>query len=243
MGCSSDDKECRDHERPRHTVTITKGFWMGKTEVTVAAYKRFVQATRRPMPAEAITEDGVALNDGWRQERQPIVQVTWDDARAYCEWAGGRLPTEAEWEYAARGGTAASRYGGLEQIAWYGDTSGDSPLDTIRIMAGGPTGILRRKFLENRNRLHDIAQKKANAFGLYDILGNAWEWVGDWYDERYYSHSPKQDPTGPTSGQSRILRGGAWNSPPYHIRVSDRAVHPPTVVSIVFGCRCVTNRP
>src|ERR1051326_7302875 len=131
MGCPIDDTECRDHEKPAHPVTITKGFWMGKTEVTVGAYKRFVRASRRSMPPEPITEDKLALNEGWRQERQPIVGVNWEDAKAYCEWAGGRLPTEAEWEYAARAGTAASRYGPLEQIAWYGDTSGDAPLDTI----------------------------------------------------------------------------------------------------------------
>ena len=84
-------------------------------------------------------------------------------------------------------------------------------------MRGGPAGILRKKFLENRNRLQDVAQRKANAFGLYDVMGNAWEWVADWYDDKYYSRSPVHDPIGPSSGQSRILRGGAWNSPPYLI--------------------------
>jgi formylglycine-generating enzyme required for sulfatase activity len=243
MGCSTGDTECKPHELPQHTVTITQGFWMSKTEVTVSAYKRFVQSSSRSMPAEPLTEDNIALNAGWKQERQPMVQITWDDARAYCEWAGGRLPTEAEWEYAARAGTAGPRYGALEQIAWYGDTSGDSPLDTIRIITGGPAGILRKKFLENRNRLRDVAQMKPNAFGLYDMLGNAWEWVADWYDAEYYSRSPAKDPTGPSSGQARIYRGGSWNNPPYHVRASDRTFHSSSEMNIVSGCRCVLDHP
>ena len=239
MGCSIDDTECKEHESPPHPVTITKGFWMGMTEVTVEAYKRFAEATRRSLPAEPVTMDRIALNEGWRQGRQPIVNVTWDDAKAYCEWAGGRLATEAEWEYAARAGTTGPRYASPEHVAWYGNTSGDSLLDSVQIMRGGPPGILRKKFLENRNRLREVAQKKANAFGLYDTLGNAWEWVADFYDDKYYSHSPKVDPTGPVSGQLRILRGGAYNSTPNHVRVSDRIQHSPTTVEHVFGCRCV----
>jgi formylglycine-generating enzyme required for sulfatase activity len=213
---------------------------MGKTEVTVGAYRRFVQATGRAMPPEPVTESGLALNEGWQHEEQPIVQVTWADSDTYCGWEGGRLPTEAEWEYAARAGTATPEYGKLQDVAWYADTSGRLPLDTARQMA---QRSLARAFFENRNGLHDVAGKQPNAFGLYDSLGNAWEWVADWYDEKYYGRSPAQDPTGPSSGQFRVLRGGAWNSPSYHARVSDRIAHESSTVDIVFGFRCVWVRP
>ena len=107
MGCSPGDSECDAGERPAHQVTITKGFWMGQTDVTVAAYKRFAAATGKQMPAEP-NYSGRPLNPGWSDDAMPIVDVTWYEAQAYCGWAGGRLPTEAEWEYAARAGSTAS---------------------------------------------------------------------------------------------------------------------------------------
>ena len=243
MGCSVGDDRCKDHEKPTHAVVISKGFWMGKTEVTVGAYKRFAKATQRSMPKEPLTHDQLPLNNGWREERQPIVQVSWVDATAYCEWAGGRLPTEAEWEYAARAGTAEPHYGPLDQIAWFADTSGDKPLDAIQIMRGGPPGILGVRFTENKNRIHDVAGKRANAFGLFDMLGNAWEWVADWYDPNYYRTSPTHDPPGPPSGESHVLRGGSWNNPYYHLRASDRIYHPPDAAIVGFGLRCVVKQP
>src|SRR5437899_167917 len=118
-------------------------------------------------------------------EQLPVETVTWNQAKRYCEAVGGRLPTEAEWEYAARAGNEASRYGNLNEIAWY-DNNSD-------------------------HKTHDVGQKQANRWGLYDMLGNVWEWVGDWYDEKYYAKSPSVDPTGPTSGKYRVVRGGSWD--------------------------------
>ncbi len=206
MGCSPGDSECGGDEKPVHQVTITKGFWIGQTDVTVGAYKRFAAATGRQMP------DAPSFNNGWANENMPIVNVTWDDAQAYCGWMGGRLPTEAEWEYAARGGSTEARYGPIDEIAWYDQNSG--------------------------NQTHDVAQKRANGFGLYDMLGNVWQWVNDWYDPNYYQNSPSQDPSGPSSGQLRVLRGGSWYNDPSYVRVSSRLGSNPTGWFNYNGFRC-----
>jgi formylglycine-generating enzyme required for sulfatase activity len=206
MGCSPGDNVCSDKEKPAHQVAITRGFWMGQTPVTVGAYKRFARAAGRSMP------EAPRFNMDWANENMPIVNLTWDDAHAYCEWMGGRLPTEAEWEYAARGGSTEARYGNLDEIAWYDRNSG--------------------------NQTHDVGQKRANGFGLYDVLGNVWEWVNDWYDENYYQRSPSQDPQGPSGGQFRVLRGGSWNiSASGDVRVSYRVWGNPTV-RVSGGFRC-----
>jgi formylglycine-generating enzyme required for sulfatase activity/Flp pilus assembly protein TadD len=188
MGCSPGDTECLPDEKPAHQVAITKGFWIGQTEVTVGAYKRFAAATGYGLPPAP------KFNDGWTNENMPIMSMSWNDAKAFCQWVGGRLPTEAEWEYAARAGSTEARYGPPGDVAWYGDA---------------PSGA------------HEVAQKRANGFSLYDMLGNATEWVADWYEARYYQVSPSQDPTGPVSGSAHVLRGGSWGDlvPP---RVSKR---------------------
>jgi formylglycine-generating enzyme required for sulfatase activity len=212
MGCSPGDSECESNENPSHQVTITRGFWIGQTPVTVGAYKRFANATGRSMPPEP-DFFGRALNAGWRNSRMPIVNVDWNDAEAYCRWIGGRLPTEAEWEYAARGGSTEARYGPIDEVAWY------------LVNSGGKT--------------HDVGEKRANAFGLYDMLGNVWEWVNDWYDKNYYQSSPSQDPQGPGSGQYRVVRGGCWGHPSRVVRVSLRDyVVPAGGREASFGFRC-----
>ncbi len=204
MGCSPADSECSDDEKPAHQVTITKGFWMGQTEVTVGAYKRFASATGGSMPAAP------SFNRDWGNEQMPMVEVTWDEAQTYCRWAGGRLPTEAEWEYAARASSTEARYGLLDDTAWYGNNSGHGT--------------------------HDVAQKRPNSWGLFDMLGNVWEWVDDWY-KNYYGSSPATDPGGPSSGSVRVMRGGSWYLDAGYARVSSREGDYPSNRS--DGLRCV----
>ena len=236
MGCSPGDTECLDNEKPPHQVTITKGFWLGQTEVTVGAYKRFAGATGRQMPPEPVLEER-ALNPGWGNEAMPIVNVTWDDAQAYCVWADGRLPTEAEWEYAARAGSTAARYGPLDEIAWYADNSGRQRLDSARIWDAHKSNYLWH-INNNGNSLHEVGLKRANDFGLYDMLGNVVMWVNDWYDEKYYKIIPSQDPTGPTTGALRVARGGSWVSYPKYVRVSCRSSAVPAYWDNGLGFRC-----
>jgi len=198
IGCSPEDKECENYERPAHAVTITTGFWMGQTEVTQRAHQKVM----RTNPSN------------FHGDHLPVEQVTWDDANAYCRAVGMRLPTEAEWEYAARAGSTAARYGDVDAVAWY---SGNSDFQT-----------------------HEVGQKEPNAWKLYDMLGNAWEWVGDWYDENYYSQSPSEDPRGPSSGQYRTARGGAWNHLAMVNRVSNRLkIDPGNRFQFPTGFRCV----
>ena len=232
MGCSPGDTECGDAEKPSHPVSITKGFWIGQTPVTVGAYRRFVSATGRQMPSAP------NFNPNWTNENMPIVNVSWNDSEAYCQWAGGRLPTEAEWEYAARGGNSEARYGPLDDVAWYADNSGRQRLDSAEILKSDSANYVKR-LNDNGNGTHDVAQKRANGFGLYDTLGNVWQWVGDWYDANYYQSSPSSDPPGPSSGQYRVLRGGSWLYIPRVVRVSYRLVNGPAVRYGSYGFRCV----
>jgi formylglycine-generating enzyme required for sulfatase activity len=198
MGCSSGDTECDEEEKPAHQVTISKGFWMGQTEVTQAAYQRVTGAN----PSH------------FKGSKLPVENITWDDARGYCVAVGMRLPTEAEWEYAARAGSGGSRYGDIDGIAQYTSNSG--------------------------GKTHQVGGKQANSWGLYDMLGNVWEWVGDWFADPYPAGSAT-DPQGPATGTFRALRGGACLNSPRFARVSVRNGNEPASLSYSVGVRCAGN--
>jgi len=210
MGGVPGDSEAFREEQPRHAVEITRGFWMSRSPVTVAAYRRFADDTERP------TADESSINENWAKPDHPIVNVSWEDARDYCEWAGDRLPTEAEWEYAARGGKGDLKYPWGDEIstqnAKYDSTNGTAP----------------------------VGSYGANGFELYDMSGNVYEWCADWYAEDYYASSPSQDPTGPPVGRLKVMRGGSWNNHnPRLLRCSYRYKLVPVMRWLNIGFRCV----
>ena len=205
MGASDGDTEARDNEKPPHEVQITKGFWLGQTPVTVAAYRRYENATGISMPK------GPSFDRAWKEENLPMTMVSWDDSQAYCKWAGLRLPTEAEWEYAARAGTTGPRYGKLDEIAWYANNTGGKPCP--------------------------VARKKANAFQLYDMLGNVWEWIEDWHSA--YEDRSIDGPKGSPKGDYHVLRGGSWYINPRFVRASCRDFNHPAGRNNYIGFRCV----
>jgi formylglycine-generating enzyme required for sulfatase activity len=194
MGCSPNDPECNGDEKPVHSVAITKDFWMGATPVTQAAYGKVIGANP----------------SNFKGDQLPVEMVSWDDAQSYCDAVGMRLPTEAEWEYAARGGSVAARYGPLVRIAWYTANSG--------------------------GRTHQVAQQQANDYGLYDMLGNVWEWVADRYG---HYDGDVTDPKGSPYGPVRVMRGGSWENDASMIRLSARRSYGPEFRDHTLGFRCV----
>jgi formylglycine-generating enzyme required for sulfatase activity len=214
MGATPDDNEAADNEMPRHEVRITQGFWLGETPGTVAAYRRFARATGRAMPPAP------DFNPGWGKEDHPVVCVTWDEANAYCEWAGGALPTEAEWEYAARGGKDALKYPWGNKI-----TSRNANYQGSKWKGTSP-----------------VRSYRANNWRLFDMAGNVWEWTADWYDQYYSrlrSHTPPDDPLGPRSGMARVLRGGSFDVDARHLRTSFRHIGRPGLRNAAIGFRCL----
>ena len=216
MGCVPGDRGCFSDEAPRHEVTISKGFWIGRTEVTVAAYERFVRAIGAPMPPVP------NFNPEWREKDHPINNVIWDEANAYCEWAGGRLPTEAEWEYAARGGKDGLKYPAGNRMN-HDDTNYEGTRGKDQWKYTAPVGSF-----------------DPNGWGLFETAGNVWEWTADWHLKDYYARSPSTDPRGPASGQHRVVRGGAWiTRSTAHLRTSSRVSQETNRRYRSIGMRCV----
>jgi formylglycine-generating enzyme required for sulfatase activity len=237
MGCSKGDGECSSDEKPAHDVEITQGFWLGQTAVTVSGWERYRTATKKralpklPLRGRKVNEVG----------EEPAVAMTWKEAQQFCRWSGGRLPTEAEWEYAARAGNPNARYGEVDAIAWFGDNSGAQRLDTAQLLQSAPAADSSKRIIDNGGGPHPVAQKQPNAWNLYDMLGNVLQWTADWYDERSYSSAVVSDPTGPQRGEVHTLRGGSWFSTSKNIRVSFRFGAEPVYRYGYFGFRCLLN--
>lgn len=233
MGCSAGDNGCLYNEKPPKSVKITKGFCMDAYEVTQGEYGRVMGEN-----------PSVFKNCG---ENCPVDSVSWKDAKAYCEKTGKRLPTEAEWEYAARGGDGSRYYGGVDQgivgrnnapgldaIAWYGGNSGVG-------YSGGVDcgGWYETQYGSDKCGPHPVGKKRPNGFGIYDMLGGVWEWVEDCCDESWYAVMPEADPVNTGSGcEHRVLRGGSWLNYAKMLRVSLRYWYPPDNWYYVIGFRC-----
>lgn len=172
-------------------------FYMDIYEVTNEQYRKFVQVTGHTAPP---SWNDASLNE----PKQPVVDVTWEDAVAYCQWAGKRLPTEAEWEKSAKGGLAGKLY------AWGDDISHEK------------ANFIGTEGKDVWNKPAPVGSFEPNGYGLYDMSGNVWEWCADWFSDSYYTQSPANNPKGPESGESKVLRGGAWNVGSEYLYVAKR---------------------
>ena len=207
MGSPESDTEAYDDEKPQHEVTLSN-YYIGETEVTQELW----EAVMGSNPSSFV---GANL---------PVEKVSWNDCQEFIGKLNAqtgktfRLPTEAEWEYAARGGKKSKGYtysgsNTLDDVAWHFDNSGKTT--------------------------HEVGTKQANELGIYDMSGNVYEWCQDWYGETYYENSSTTDPQGPASGTDRVLRGGAWVNSAWSCRVALRICESPDYMSNSFGLRLV----
>ena len=210
----SDD---RVDEKPVHTVELD-AFYMDIYEVIVGQFKQFVN------------QSGYSYNR-WDSvakysptDDYPMIYVDWNDAVAYAKWAGKRLPTEAEWEYAARGGLTGKHYPWGNDITYDDANWGNTVSGKDKWKYCAPVGSFR-----------------PNGYGLYDMAGNLWEWCADWYASDYYANPPLRNPQGPSSGNTRVMRGGSWNRTPSLLRAAGRCDRSCGCQLREYGFRCVSG--
>jgi len=205
-------KELIADEQPQHKVYLD-GYWIYKYEVTVKQYRAFCTATKRTMPKQL----------EWSGDDYPVTNVTWFDAEAYATWAGGRLPSEAEWEKAARG-TNGNIYPWGNQ--W--DQEKCNNWEDNNRLAGGknakqgsPVGSYATIYRNGKT------ETVASPYNAQDMVGNVWEWVNDWYAPDYYANSPARNPAGPDEGDQRVLKGGCWGSTSHQPTGGNAQAQPP----------------
>ena len=210
MGSAGGDAD----ELPVHKVYV-EAFFMDLHQLSVAQYARFLEDTNQERPPEW------SLMNRPQHQNRPVANVDWADATAYCAWAGKRLPTEAEWEKAARG-TDGRTY------PW-----GNQPPTALHANSG-------KEVWNNHAVLTPVGtfEEGKSPYGIYDMAGNVWEWVGDWYDPNYYKTGPQQNPAGPPTGGSKVVRGGSWGSGSKSMRASDRETHLTSFRGFGTGFRC-----
>ena len=206
----------RSSDETQHQVTLS-AFKMSKYEVTFEQYDLFCDATGRSKPSD----------EGWGRGNRPVINVSWDDASAFAEWMGCRLPTEAEWEYAARAGTTTPFSTGNNLTTTQANYEGNYPYNNN---AKG----------EYRQKTMPVGSFAANAYGLFDMHGNVWEWCSDWYGD--YSTSAQTNPKGASSGSFRVLRGGCWYEYARFCRAAYRCNVTPDDRVNGFGFRLVSPK-
>ena len=234
MGAREFDEDAEPDEMPMRTVTLD-AYWIDRTEVTNTMFAEFLtqvdNQTEGGAPwLEASSPDARMYVEGprWVVEEgyddKPVAEVTWFGAQAYCEWAGRSLPTEAQWEKAARG---------TEGLIYpWGNTK--------------PNCSLANYFTGSQacaEGLADVGTYNGGAspYGVFDMAGNVWEWVADWYKDNYYKNAPAENPTGPDAGSTKVFRGGSFESGPRTLRTSERNTDSPGVARYRIGFRCVLN--
>ena len=213
------DGEGEKDEHPRHKVVLD-AFYVDRFEVTVARYAEFLRSTGRKGPRHW---EKVSL-DGYRD--RPVIGVNWEDAQAYCQWAGKHLPTEAQWEKAAKGSDDRRIY------PW-----GDDHPGTRHGNFGHCCEWKGYEILTDVNK-HEEGR---SPYGIYNMSGNVREWTGDWYEAEYYSKSPPSNPRGPESGAERVIRGGSWANSGEYLQATNRDREPPNFQSATIGIRCVQD--
>jgi len=216
-----------DAEGPRHEIYLN-AFWIDRTEVTNAQYRKCVEAGICDTPTSC-DWGAPTYNDGSKADH-PVVCVDWNDARTYCQWAGKRLPTEAQWEKTARGTD------GL--IYPWGDTFDGRLVNFCDVNCE-----FEHKNEDWDDGYADTAPVGSYAdgespYGAWDMAGNVWEWVVDWYGADYYASSPGSNPQGPSTGMEKVLRGGSWNRDWDRTRAAQRRNHNPADRASIFGFRC-----
>ncbi|MFY1913898.1 formylglycine-generating enzyme family protein [Achromobacter xylosoxidans] len=253
-------------EAPVHAVRITRPFQLMATEVTVGQFRRFLEASGYVPESEADGTGGYGYNAAydpdasergdafegrdrrysWRNpgfpqtDAHPVVNVSWNDAVAMARWLSQRegrvyrLPTEAEWEYAARAG-GRGRYQHGDDPAALAEVANTFDADAAPLWPKWQAYAVARS--DGHRYTAPVASYAPNAFGLYDMHGNAWEWVADWYGEDYYAHSPRDDPQGPASGNVRVRRGGSWHTWPLYTRSAYRNWNTPETRYPLVGFR------
>jgi eukaryotic-like serine/threonine-protein kinase len=242
------------NEQPPHTVYLD-AYWIDKTEVTNAMFAFFVVATGYQTDAEKQASSWIFDGAGWSEvsdadwqhprgpasdltglDNHPVVNVSWNDAAGYCEWAGSRLPSEAEWEKAARGRD--------ERTYPWGN---QDPAGNLLNFADANLSVdwAARSVNDGYEFTAPIGSYPAGVspYGVLDMAGNVWEWVNDWYSETYYRVSPTSNPVGPSTGNSHVLRGGSWNHDGSNLHSSIRISNNPSAAIDNFGFRCSRSIP
>lgn len=255
----STDKHGSADEYPQHTVSLD-AFYLDTYEVTNRQFRKFIKSRQYKTIAEiegkawAYVEDEqwTEVSGAWwrkpegqdsvfasRRGSHPVVSLSWKDAKTYCEWVGKRLPTEAEWEYAARANSAVNMW-------WGNNQSGSRAVGNVadqthkREFSNRPWPILEQ-YDDHHVRTAPVGTFTPNTWGLYDMIGNVSEWVADWYASDYYVQSPRKNPKGPLSGHFKVLRGGSWSTPPTYLGTGVRIYNAPTTSNAAHGVRCAKN--